>query len=82
MTLKLEDDKDTQKMYLHAENEAASLRHSNLELELEKNTKICRSRRSRSECQELQITSSIIITDILIKLQQFPTSSFSVASLS
>ena len=36
MTLKLEDDLDVLKMYPDTENEAASLRHSNLELELKK----------------------------------------------
>jgi len=30
MTLKLEDDPDILKIYAHTENEAASLRHSNL----------------------------------------------------
>jgi len=33
----------------------------------------------RSKCQKLQITSSVIVTDIPIKTQQFPASSFWVA---
>jgi len=39
MTLKLEDEPDILKMDLHTENEAASLRHSKLNLELELGTK-------------------------------------------
>jgi len=39
MTLILEGDLDILKMYPHTENEAASSRHSKLELELKKNSR-------------------------------------------
>jgi len=41
MTLKLEDDLDILKTYLHAENEAASLKHSKLRARIGNNTEIC-----------------------------------------
>jgi len=44
-----------------------------------KNTKMSQCQRSRSKCQKLRITSSVIVTDIPIKPHQFPTSSFWVA---
>jgi len=76
MTLKLEGDGDILKMYPHTENAAASLRHSKLRAGIEKYEDISQSQRSRSKCQKLRITSSIIVTDIPIKPQQFPTRSF------
>jgi len=46
MTLKLEGDRDTLKIYPHTEHEAASLRHSKLSAEIE-NMKTCQDQRSR-----------------------------------
>jgi len=51
----------------------------NLEFEFRKYENMSQGRRSRSKCQKLPITSSVIVTDIPIKPQQFPTSSFDVA---
>jgi len=69
MTLKLEGDLHILKMYLHTENEAASLRHSKLR-DL-----------ARSKCQKLRIILSVIVTDIPIKPQQFPTNSFELHAI-
>jgi len=41
--------------------------------------RLSQDQRSRSKCPKLRITSSVSVTDILIKPQQFPTSRFSVA---
>jgi len=77
MTLKVEGDLDILNVYLHIENEAASLRHSKLRASIGKKYENKSQRqRSMSECQKLRITSSIIATDIPIKPQQFLTSSF------
>jgi len=75
MTLKLEGDLDTPKMYLHTEKEAASLRHSKFRAHIGKNMKYI----SRSKRQKLRITSSVIVTDIPIKPQQFHATSFSLS---
>jgi len=48
----------------------------NLELELKKYENMSKGQRSMSKCQKLRITPSVIITDIPIKPQQFPASSF------
>jgi len=45
----------------------------NLELELKKYKNMCQGQKSRSKRQKLRITSSVIVTDIPIKPQQFPT---------
>jgi len=79
MTLKLKGYPDTLKMYIHTENEAASLRHSKLRAWIKKYRNMSEGQKSRSECQKLQITSSIIAADIPVKPQEFPTSSFLVA---
>jgi len=47
--LKLEGDLDSLKMYLHTENEAASLRHSKLRAWIGKNTKMSQGQWSRSK---------------------------------
>jgi len=60
MTFKLEGDRDILKMYPHAENEAASLRHSKLRAWIEKIRNMSRSK-TRSKCQKLRITSSVIV---------------------
>jgi len=78
MTLKLESYGDIWKMYPHTENEAASLRHSKRRAWIGKKYENV----SRSKCQRLWITSSVIVTDIPIKPQQFPASSFWVACYS
>jgi len=77
MTLKLNGDLDIDilKMYLHTENEVASLRHSKLRAWIGKNTKTSQGQ----NVKKLRITSSVVVTDIPIKPQQFPTSSFKVA---
>jgi len=65
-------------MYPHTKNTAATLKHSKLRPWL-KNTKMSQGQRSRSKCQKLRITSSVVVTYIPIKPQQFPDSSFWVA---
>jgi len=71
MTLKLKGGIDILKMYLYAENECANLGHSkNTELEFKQNN-MSKGQRSRSKCQKLQITLSVIVTDIQIKPRQF-----------
>jgi len=77
MTLKLEDDLDILKIYLHTDNNAASLRDSKLRALIEKQYEnMSQGKKSRSKCQKLRITSGDIVTDIPIKPQQFQTSSF------
>jgi len=61
VTLKLKDDVDILKMYLHAGNNAATLKHSTVRAGVENNTKMSQSHRSRLKGQKLQITSSIPI---------------------
>jgi len=75
MTLELQSDPDILKMFLHNENEAASLRHSKIiELKLGQNTEMPQGQRSK--CKMLKMTLSIIVTDIPTKTHQFPTGSF------
>jgi len=71
MTLKFEGDLDILKMYLRTENEAASLRHAKVRALLKEIRKYVLGKNVIS-C----ITLSVIVTDIPIKPQQFPTSSF------
>jgi len=59
--LKLEGNLDILKMYLLIENDADSFGIQNIELEVKKITKYV----SRSKCQKLQITLSVIVSDIL-----------------
>jgi len=58
---------------------AAGLKHSKLRARILKKMKIYRGQRSKSTCQKLWIISSVIVTDIPIKPQQFPTGRFWVA---
>jgi len=51
----------------------------NLELKLKKYELISKGQKWRSKCQKLRITSSVIVTNILIKTQQFAASSFWIA---
>jgi len=77
MTLKLESELDIPNLHLRTENEAVSLRHSKFRAQIEKKYEnMSQGQRSRSTCQKLLITSSIIVTDIPIKPQQFPISGF------
>jgi len=46
----------------------------NLELKL-KNTKMSQGQRPRAKCQKFRINSNVIVTDILIKPQQFKAGS-------
>jgi len=75
MTLKLEDHLDIPKTYPNTKNEAAaSLRHSKRRALIEQ-IRIYVAK-SRSKCHKLRITSSVIVTDVLIKPRQFLTGSF------
>jgi len=71
MTLKLEGGRDILKMYPHTENEAASLMHSKLGIEKYGNVS-----RSKVKMLKAQNYFSVMLTDIPIKPQQFPASSF------
>jgi len=64
-------------MYSHTENEAASLRLQNVELEQYEN--MSQGQRSKSKCRKLRMSLSGIVTAIPIKPQQFLASSLWVA---
>jgi len=75
MTLKLEGDRYILKMYPHTENEADILRHPKLE-SIEKYENVSRSKVKVKMSKAPNYSQRYIVTDIPIKPQQFPTSSF------
>jgi len=78
MTLKLKGDLDKDVSSHWKWKWSSSLRHSKLAAWIKKII-MFQGQRSRSKCQNVWITSSIAVTEIPIKPQQFPTSRFWVA---
>jgi len=62
-------------MYVHFKTSKTIFKNQNLELELKTRKYVSRSK-IKVKCQKLRVTSSVIVTNIPIKPQQFPTSSF------